>query len=310
MYNRVNYIVVGLFVLLFTAGMIWFVFWLAKLDMRDEEALYKMYFRESVIGLEKDSSVKLHGVNVGRVVEITIDPNDIERVKVLVKIRKDVPIKEDMVAHLEPLGVTGLVTIVIEGGSNSAKTLKPTKDYIPEIKTAPSWLDKTKKGLEALTQNLNQLLQRSAILFSEKNMKNISRVLENGVVLTDKAEVLEDKAILLFDESRKSLIAIREEIKVFKNKLNIPLEDFHQLTQTSIPMLNKLKQTAANLNRLTRKVEKGVDRGDYNLKKIFEPLIIDTRRLSNEMDDLIRQIEINPSDFLFKSRKPRKGPGE
>ncbi len=69
---------------------------------------------ESVSGLSKDSIVKLRGVDIGRVSEIRIDPENIEKIDVFLKIKHGVPIKEDMIAHTQMLGVTGLLSIEID----------------------------------------------------------------------------------------------------------------------------------------------------------------------------------------------------
>ena len=317
MYSKVNYTLVGLFVLLLGAGMVLFAFWLAKYDMKEQYDPYRMYFTESVDGLAKDSSVKLKGVDVGRVTVIRIDPHDVERVEVLVKIRHGVPIKEDMVAHLEMIGVTGLVSILIEGGSNSAKTLQPKDGYIPVIKTEKSWQSKVKEQMISLTEHLNGLLEKSQKLFTAQNIKNINQILEHTKRVTQKAEVLEEKAIGSLDEVNTTVVALKRSIGNLDQRLDQATEDFHAVRQdfhaisiATVPALKKLQQTTRNFNRVTLKVEKGLDRGDYNLREILEPLIIDTSVLSDQITDMIRQIEKSPSDFIFKSRKPRKGPGE
>ena len=98
MYSKVNYTIVGVFVLLFGAGMVWFAFWLAKYDLQEEYDIYRLEMKESIAGLSIDSNVKLHGVDIGRVLKIQINPQDIEIVEVLVEIKKGIPIKEDMIA--------------------------------------------------------------------------------------------------------------------------------------------------------------------------------------------------------------------
>ena len=77
MYSRINYTIVGIFVLLFGAGMVWFAFWLSKYDIKDEFDIYKLEMHESVAGLSVDSNVKLRGVNIGSVSAIQINPKDI-----------------------------------------------------------------------------------------------------------------------------------------------------------------------------------------------------------------------------------------
>jgi phospholipid/cholesterol/gamma-HCH transport system substrate-binding protein len=71
-----------------------------------------------------------------------------------------------------------------------------------------------------------------------------------------------------------------------------------------------LVPTIDNFNRVTLKVEQSLDRGDYNMKKILEPLIVDMQILSTQMSEFTGELEESPSDLIFKSRKPLKGPGE
>jgi phospholipid/cholesterol/gamma-HCH transport system substrate-binding protein len=317
MYSKVNYTVVGVFVLLFGAGLIWFAFWLAKFDMKEQYDTYKMYFTESVAGLAKDSTVKLKGVDVGRVAAIRIDPRDVERVEVLVKIRHGVPIKADMVAHVEMIGVTGLLSVVIDGGTNSAPTLQPKPGYIPVIKTRPSWFFKAKQGIGALSEQLTTLLEKSQKIFTTKNIQNIDEILENTKRVTQKAELLESKAIESLDEVRMTIRDLNSSMHTIEQRFGAATDDFHQiqndfhtLSKATVPAIKKIEQTTRGINRVTRKVERGLDRGDYNLKKIFEPLIIDTSLLTTQINSMIREMEESPSDVIFKSRKPRKGPGE
>lgn len=48
MYSKVNYTVVGVFVLLFGIGVVWFAFWLGKYGMEDEYYTYKLEMSDSV----------------------------------------------------------------------------------------------------------------------------------------------------------------------------------------------------------------------------------------------------------------------
>jgi len=61
---------------------------------------------------------------------------------------------------------------------------------------------------------------------------------------------------------------------------------------------------------VTLKVERTLDRGDYNIKKIMAPTLVDLEILSAQIGDLVRALEANPSDLLFKSRKSIHAPGE
>jgi len=317
MYSKVNYTIVGIFVLLFSVGLVWFAFWLAKYGIHREFDTYKLLMTESVSGLSKDSVVKLRGVDIGRVSEIRIDPNNIERIEVFLKIKRGVPIKENMVAYTQMLGVTGLLSIEIGGGSNHAKTLEPTEDYIPIIPTAPSWFTKTREGLGTLSDRITLLVDSTQKLLNEKNIVTLGKVIDNTEVFTAKAEDLEDKAMHSLDEVDSTLQNFRDSMKNINVKLaqltqdfNTMQRDFSGIKKVTIPTINKLMQTTKDFRRVTLKVEKSLGRGDYNFKKILSPVLIEVQMLSKELRILSRQLSQNPSALLFKSRKSRKGPGE
>lgn len=303
MYSKVNYTIVGIFVLLFGAGMAWFAFWLAKYGLDQEYDVYRLEMKESVAGLSIDSNVKLHGVNIGRVFKIQINPKDIETVDVLVEIQKGIPIKEDMIAFTEMFGVTGLLSINIEGGTNAAKTLVPTKDHIPLIKTRPSLLSRITYNLGGMSDKIETLLIQSEKLFSDHNIETMGHILDNVENVTAKGIGVEDKMMVTMDTINTKLT---EAISDFKQMQ----KDFAEIKEVSVPAVDALMETSKNFNRMTLKVEKSIERGDYNLKKILEPMLIEMQILTNQLTTMSRQLEQNPSELLFKSRQLRKGPGE
>lgn len=303
MYSKVNYTIVGIFVLLFGAGMVWFAFWLAKYGLDEEYDIYRLEMRESVAGLSIDSNVKLHGVNIGRVLKIQINPKDIETVEVLVEIQKGIPIKEDMIAFTEMFGVTGLLSINIEGGTNGAKTLVPTKDHIPQIKTKPSLLTKLTYNLGGMSDKIETLLVQSEKLFSDRNVETMGHILENVEKITAKGEALEDQMMVSMEHINAKLTEAAADFKQMQ-------KDFAEIKEASVPAIDALTAASKNFNRVTRKAEQSLERGDYNLKKILEPALIEMLILTNQLTTMSRQLEQNPSELLFKSRQLRKGPGE
>ena len=317
MYSKVNYTIVGIFVVLFSIGMAWFAFWLAKYGLQEEYNLYKIEMKDSISGLAKDSNVKLHGVDIGRVSEIHIDPNNIEIINIFVQIKKEVPIKEDMVASTQMLGVTGLLSIEIHGGTNAAKTLVPTDEYVPVIKSKPSMLSKLTNSLEGLSDRLTNLLSRSEALLSDKNLDNVSKILDNVEKVSAQGEAVELKAIASMEEVDTTLQEFRVSMDNINTKFTQATVDFKQMQKdfaaikgVSIPTINKLFQTSKDFRRVTLKFEKSLDRGDYNLKKMIEPMLVDIQILSKQLNDTTKSLGENPSDLFFKSRKVRRGPGE
>jgi phospholipid/cholesterol/gamma-HCH transport system substrate-binding protein len=284
-------------------GMVVFTFWLAKYGLHQKYDVYKIYMTESVAGLSKDSVVKLRGVDIGRVKEIRIDPTNIERVEILLNIKEGTPIKEDMVAHTSMLGVTGLLAIEIDGGTNGAKTLRPSKDHIPVIKSSSSWFDETKKNIGTLADRLSLLVNQADKLLSDENIKTFGRILDNTQTLTAKSSGL-------IDEANATLQSYKQAIKKLNEDVDTITSTFDDIGKETIPAVKKFKETTRNFNRLTLKVERSLDRGDYNIKKIFEPMLIEIEILSDQINALAKELNQSPSDIFFKSRKTRRGPGE
>lgn len=317
MYSKVNYTIVGIFVVLFGVGLLWFGFWLAKYGLHEEFDTYRLEMTDSIAGLSKDSNVKLHGVDIGRVSEIRINPKNIEVIEILLKIKEGIPIKEDMTASTQMLGVTGLLSIEIDGGTNESKTLLPTAEYIPLIKSKASLFSKLTNNLEGMSEKLDNLLSQSEKLLSNKNIDTAGKILDNTETVTKKAITVEDKAVTSLDEvdtTLKEFIVSMDNINAKFTQATVDFKqmqkDFSEIKGVSIPTIDKLFQTSKDFRRVTLKFEKSLDRGDYNFKKMLEPTLIEIQILSNQLSSMSRELGENPSDLLFKSRKSRRGPGE
>ena len=75
METRSNNVLVGAFVLFFTAALAFFVVWLAN-DSGGAKREYDIYFKQAVDGLNKGAQVQYSGVPVGQVRDIALLPDD------------------------------------------------------------------------------------------------------------------------------------------------------------------------------------------------------------------------------------------
>ena len=128
-------------------------------------------------------------------------------------------------------------------------------------------------------------------------------ILDNTEKATARAGELEEKVIVSLEE----LNTVLKEFRVSMAKVTA---DFAEMKEVTVPAIDSLMETSKNFNRVTLKVEESIERGDYNFKKILEPMLIDIEILLAQLNDMSRSIENNPSNLLFKSRKSLKGPGE
>jgi len=129
-----HYFIEGLFIIGLALAAAFFFVWLSGSDRRDD-VLYRIRFADSVSGLALGDPVKYHGVDVGTVDTLIIDPADARRVQVDVKLDKDAPVKTDTKASLKPRGMTGVVYVELSGGSPQARSLLAATPagQVPEI---------------------------------------------------------------------------------------------------------------------------------------------------------------------------------
>jgi len=89
MEEKVNFAVVGIFVLVLGAALIGGVLWLSSgKSYRTSYDIYQTYTKDSVAGLNINAPVRYRGVDVGRVRNIALAPNNVEQVQLTLAIER------------------------------------------------------------------------------------------------------------------------------------------------------------------------------------------------------------------------------
>ncbi|MDP1785490.1 MAG: MlaD family protein [Sulfuricurvum sp.] len=322
MESKVNYTLVGVFVLILSAALIAFAFWLGKYNQSGQNYLrFKVYMTESISGLAPEAAVKFHGVDVGMVESMRINPANSEEVELTLKIKKETPVKVDSRAVLKFYGVTGLAFIEIVGGSKNAPVLSTDQNSIAIIPSSSSLIKRLDESLSNIASKLSMTLERADHLFSDQNIENITQSLEHLRSLTRQIDnyqsdikTLLQRSIALENNATDSFVTMKNAADNVKNTST----NFNTLVETKMATtLESLETTSRESHELIRKIEASLDRGDYDLSAISSPAITEmgelleqTRTLTNEMETTLRTLRESPSDILFKQSKPKPGPGE
>jgi len=307
MYSKVNYTLIGFFVLLFVSGVILFAFWLGDKGDEDNFHSYILNTKESVTGLSPNSGVKMKGVDVGHIKSIGINPNNIEEVHILLSIKKEIPIKVDMKGLVKMYGLTGLSYVEISGGSNSADDLVSSDGKPPIIPAGVSFYGRVEENIGNISIKLERALDKIDKLLTQSNIEKFHSIMTNIDKVSAKTLTLEEDAIV-------TLKGVQVALGDFNQTFRMLSDDFHTIA-TSVdknvePTLKQVTKMSEDIARLTKNIEKTIKRGDYNLKRMFAPMIVDIRELSHELESLSTHLNRSPSDILFKSKKTTQGPGE
>ena len=173
--TKINYTVVGAFVLILSCAVIFLIIWLSVGINKQRYQNYIIYMNESVTGLNKGSSVKYNGVNVGFIKDLQINYDNPQQVKIIVSVEEKIPITDDTHATLMSQGLTGVTFIGLENtGTSTHLLVKQAGQPYPVIKTSPSLMFRLDTAITQLTKNLNQLLNTD----NKQAFKNIVNNLE------------------------------------------------------------------------------------------------------------------------------------
>ncbi len=306
---RVNYTLVGLFVLLLGTGLISAVLWLSTRTEDRRYEPYVAYVRESVAGLQPRAAVKYRGVDVGMVRSIDLDRDNPERVRLLLDIEEGTPVKEDTVAVLSVYGITGLAFVDLTGGSAGSPPLKARSGAsYPRIRTGPSLLASASSGLmqavEAIAE-LKAVTGRVKALLSEENQATLAATLQHleritGTLAANDEEVARGLARLgtLLDNGARA----SAELPALLGGAATGLEAIGAATRN-------LERTAGHLDRLIDETRTGLAHFSRETLGQANPLLAEVRQLIDGMRRLTRELERNPNSIVFgRARAP--GPGE
>jgi phospholipid/cholesterol/gamma-HCH transport system substrate-binding protein len=310
MYSKINYTLVGIFVLLFTLLAFAFAFWLAKYGFEESYDYYDLYFSEPVDGLTMDSTVKLKGVDVGKVSRIEIDPKNIERVRVRIRLKEGTPIVRGMYALLKLQGITGLSYVQIEGGKKNAPRLSAPDGQIPVIPTRESLIHRLSESAPELLDKLQNTAEGLNRLFNQHNQQRFTQILDNTAEATGKAIAVENRLVALSDEFNRTLAHFDRRSADLVDSVDRVADTLHE----KLPVLmDHIDEAGRNIAGLAKGIDRRLKRGEYDLRKMIRPIQIDVKELSYSYQELaedLKSLTRHPSSLIFGGGTPPKGPGE
>lgn len=293
MESKVNFTIVGLFTLTLVAALIAILLWLGTggryYKIYDT---YYAYMNESVSGLNLNAPVKYRGVAVGNVRDITLDPANSERVRLLLKIERGTPVKEDSVAVLRTQGLTGIAYVELTGGSLQSPLLKAKRDEkYPVIRTGPSLMARMDTALTSLLANVSRVSDNVNAVLDEDNRRAFKRSLAQ------------------IDAVTGVLAARSATIEAGVNNAAKTLEHTARASADLGLLIERAGRSAEAVERLANETSRSAAAVPGTLQGM-QLLVDDLRELSASLRRVSDQLERNPNALLFGKPQPEPGPGE
>lgn len=318
METRASYVLVGAFVLLMLASAGLFVIWLGRYQAEEAYAFYDVYFVESVAGLQKGGAVRYQGLEVGRVEDIRIDPDNIERIKVRIRVDRGTPIREGATAALELQGITGLVFVQIKGGSNEAAMLpERSSEPIPVIPSRPSLTAQILEGAPNLLAQAGELMAQAQEILGNENRQAFADTLANMRELTAMLAGYSERIDALLASSEALISSgdalAREargtvgEYGALAASLRTQVDGIGGDAGAAV---DEMRQAAEGFARVSQQLEKLIAENrqgirDFSASGLYEfsQLMIEARVLVESLTRVSQQLERDPARFLFGDRQ-------
>lgn len=304
METKANYVLIGAFTLIVSVGLLLFGLWAAKFASERNWNRYEVIFSEAVTGLTEGSSVQYNGISIGTVERLKLDPRDPRRVRALLKLNVEAPIKIDTRAKLSQQGITGSPFILLSGGAPQSAPLLPSEsNELPIIQTEPSTLQNISDIASKLVTRLDELL-------SEDNIKRISATLENLKTTTDSiASQREDIRKLLVNAREAS-----DDLRTTLKSANGAIDNVNRGVIAKLPAtMDKLDKTIASLQSAGQNANLLIDENRAPLRSFtrdglqqLAPTLEELRALTRDLRGVANGLNRSPAGYILGRQQPKE----
>lgn len=296
-----KYVVVGLFITAVTVGVFAFLVWLLGTDSGAGGSRYVIRF-SNVAGLSEGGAVRYRGVDVGRVLDISINPGEPSQVDVLVSLNGDLSLTANTTATLGYQGITGIAYVDLRGGSGKGPPLPtPGDSQYPVIEGEMSGLDKFLEALPDWADRIALLIENSNELLSRENTELLRRSLDSVAELTE-----------TLASQRAQIEAIIADTGVLLDTATAGVDDVRGIISELGPKadatLASVRDTSASLEQIATRIDNLLARNDARLDKLldsgsreFVSLAEEARRAADEIAELARRLQEDPSLLLYQA---------
>lgn len=318
METRASYIAVGTFVLVVALGLAVFLVWLGATSLSQDQDLYRIYFRDSVTGLQEGSPVRYRGVPVGAVNSIRINPDNPQEIEVTVALQPGTPVMETHVARLDLQGLAGGIYVLISGGEENSPLLVPIPGQPPPvIASVPAPLERLYASVPDLIDQADRVLRRAEGFLSEENSIAVRDTLleAQALIRTLSDEATGMPAIVNRVEALSvALTGLTEEARVDIARLSDRLDATLGTADTQMTAMGAdLRAVAADLQRLSTtyttignqvsallvEAQPGVQEFTQTGLYEFTLMTSELRGLAQTLSRLTTRFERDPAQFLL-----------
>jgi phospholipid/cholesterol/gamma-HCH transport system substrate-binding protein len=301
------------------AALVWYLW------SSGQHATYKVETLDPVSGLIAGSPVELHGVQVGKVTEVSLE--DAHKVGVLLSIDRSAPISKATVATittrgLAPQGFTGYGLVALENtGQASGPLTASIGDRYPVIPAERSRVIAMDTKVAEATQAVQDLKRLIETLLDARTVEALKRSTEGLAELMTTVVDEKQRVASLIDDVEAVSRDIRPLVQSLKDERTIAslkssIEGLAALTSTLAANTRHLEAILTNADQDSRDIRPLIASTRATVQQLqaqvlpqFTHAVSNLNTLSRKMNGLTDDLSRHPSDFLRGKATP-PGPGE
>ncbi len=276
MESEIHYKRVGIFIVVGIVLVSVILAWLSHSFTGSTKKDYAIFFEQQTLdGLQRDSAVTMKGIKIGTVQDYDISHTNIQKVKVIISLDPEVPVKTDTRAVLKRNFLTGIAKIDLVGSTQeSAEISKKKNEDLPIIPEELTQFEKIADSVPSVLGKVENSLERIALVMSNKNIEN-------------------------FDKTLDSISTIAQELTKLSPKIEKTLSNFENVSSTASDFSDKYLKEESDKN-LPKKLElilSNIEEISKNLKEASVDAPPLTRSVSRSMVSIQESLKNIAQDF-------------
>jgi phospholipid/cholesterol/gamma-HCH transport system substrate-binding protein len=300
------------------------------------ERLDKYYVKVmDAAGLEVGAQVKLGGVRIGRVLNISAPSGPGQPITIMIGIKQGTILYKGTQALITQVGLVGDIYLLLS-------LEKTTNERFLAGDTIPSeeqvQFARIMSKVEDLSKSIETLISDIDKLFSQKNIKEIEKVIENTnktilsasssldqilsplkstmdkleLVLTEIGGFIRDnkgevslalrRARETIEKAGKDMEKAEDMIKAFEETAKTLSSTVNSTSKSVDTTLMSVDKTVKSVDKTVKSVDKAVDLQLQHLDRLLNLMT----RTTEDLQDLIQEIKAKPWGLLYKEGKGRE----
>jgi phospholipid/cholesterol/gamma-HCH transport system substrate-binding protein len=291
MERNVNYMIVGFFVLLGIAGIVFYASWIIGGLDRNNYNYYSVIFRDAVTGLTVKSPVLYKGIRVGEVTDIILSPDKPEIIVVNMKVKHTTPIQQYTKVSLGIQGITGQASIELDTRAGKPKPPEIQEGFAyPALEGSAAQISQVLEDVPDIAKNVLHITDKLNRLLDENTIANIEASLANMARLTQEANAL------LSPEN----VAL----------INATLKNAESASQNVNSLTKRFEGTAKEFDKVAQELQKAINHSQKSLSTVTEDgldqilsLVQESIKTAEQIRSLVDSLEEDPSQLLYKKQQ-------